>query len=79
MGFIPYFSVSPGIGFSHLNSGLAGNLYSCCESFHCLQSEKADPGSRVRDSTTGDEWCGHHGAVRRVNGCNGEDLFSLLP
>lgn len=70
MGFIPYFSVSPGTGFSCLNCRLAGNLFGCCESFHSLW--KAEPGSRVGNSRTEDEWCGHWG-------CNGEDVFFLLP
>lgn len=74
-----YFSVSPGIVFSCLNCRFAGNLYGCCESFLCLQPRKAEPGSGVGDGRTGDEQCGHHGAVKRVNGCDGEDMFSLLP
>lgn len=78
MGFISYFSVSPGIGFSCLNCRFSGNVYGCCESFLCLQSGKAEPGSRVQDGRTGGERCGHPGAVRRVNDCNGEDEFALL-
>lgn len=35
MGFISYFSVTPGIGFNCLNCRFAGNLYGCYESFLC--------------------------------------------
>lgn len=75
MGFISYFSASPGTGFSCLNCRFAGNLFGCCESFLCLQSGKAEPGSRVGDVRVRGEQCGHHGAVRRVNGYSGEDVF----
>lgn len=67
MGFISYFSVTPGIGFNCLNCRFPGNLYGRYESFLCLQSGKAEPGNGVGENRNGDERCGHHGSVRRVN------------